>query len=285
MAGSLGRRVVVAAIGIPVAFLFVVWGGWMLAGALAVLGMLGTAEFYRLAGKHAVGPVAIPGYLAAAALPFTTLAYLNQADKEPIWLVLGGAVWLMAVMAAAITFRKPDERPLEAVSVTVFGCLYAGGLPCFVLILRYPSIASSVIAGVSLVFLPLVTTWICDTMAMAGGTLVGGAKLAPTVSPSKTWAGAGAGTVAAAAASFFYGRFVLGTAEITISTLQLILLGFTIGIVGQLGDLAESLFKRQAGVKDSGAFFPGHGGVLDRLDSLYWVLPTTVLVLKLFGTI
>jgi phosphatidate cytidylyltransferase len=82
-----------------------------------------------------------------------------------------------------------------------------------------------------------------------------------------------------------YGQFVLERVGIHIPFAALLLTGVAVGTLGQLGDLAESLFKREAGVKDSGAFFPGHGGVLDRLDSLYWAIPLTVIVLRAFDAI
>ena len=173
----------------------------------------------------------------------------------------------------------------DAVSVTAFGALYAGGLPAFLLWLRHGAVSRSAWAATWLVFLPLALTWISDTLAMIGGSLVGGAKLAPVLSPKKTWAGAVAGAVAAPLLAPLYGRWVLGAVGIEVPVVALVLVGLGVGILGQLGDLAESLFKREAGVKDSGGFFPGHGGVLDRLDSLYWGIPVTVVVLKAFGAI
>jgi phosphatidate cytidylyltransferase len=135
------------------------------------------------------------------------------------------------------------------------------------------------------VFLPVGLTWLADTVAMAAGSLIGGRKLAPVLSPKKTWAGAIAGSVAALALAPVYGALVLAPLGVSLTLWQLVVFGGVISVVGQVGDAAESLFKREAGVKDSGAFFPGHGGVLDRLDSLYWVIPTAGLLLMWFGTL
>jgi phosphatidate cytidylyltransferase len=82
-----------------------------------------------------------------------------------------------------------------------------------------------------------------------------------------------------------YGILVLARLGVSIPWWQLAVFGLVISGVGQIGDVSESLFKREAGVKDSGGFFPGHGGVLDRFDSLYWVLPTSLLLLRLYGTL
>jgi phosphatidate cytidylyltransferase len=130
-----------------------------------------------------------------------------------------------------------------------------------------------------------VVTWVCDTAAMFGGKAMGGPKLAPTVSPGKTRSGTLAGIVAGMAAAPLFSRLALEPLGVMIPLWQLLLLVGIWTIIGQLGDLAESLFKREVGVKDSSALIPGHGGVLDRLDSLYFVVPTAALLYKLFGII
>jgi phosphatidate cytidylyltransferase len=122
-------------------------------------------------------------------------------------------------------------------------------------------------------------------MAMTGGSIIGGPKLAPVVSPNKTWSGTISGSVVSVVLAPVYGKLLLEPVGIHIEIWQLALFGLVVSSVGQLGDLAESLFKREVGVKDSGTFFPGHGGVLDRLDSLYWAIPTAVILLTAFGTI
>ncbi|MBI4421040.1 MAG: phosphatidate cytidylyltransferase [Gemmatimonadetes bacterium] len=276
----------VAAVGIPAAFGLVYLGGWMLAAVLAALGALGAAELYRLAARRQVRPLAAAGWVGAGLVPLAAFASLPDGlGIQGRWIVLGGAAWLMGVMLLAMASRAPSERPLLAVSVTVFGALYAGGLPTFLLWLRYGSGVTSPWAGTWLVFLPLALTWIGDTLAMIGGALMGRARLAPVLSPNKTWAGAVWGALGAAVAAPLYGRWVLGPVGVEFRVWELVLVGGAVGVLGQLGDLAESLFKREAGVKDSGTFFPGHGGVLDRLDSLYWAIPVTVILLQGLGRI
>ncbi len=132
-------------------------------------------------------------------------------------------------------------------------------------------------------FLPLVVVWVCDTLAMTGGSLIGGPKLSPSLSPNKTWAGAISGTLGGMIVAPVFGVLLLRPNEVSVPIWMLVVFGFVISVVGQAGDIAESQLKREVGTKDSGAFFGGHGGVLDRLDSLYWAIPTSVILLALFG--
>lgn len=286
MSANLARRIAVAAIGIPTAVGIVYLGGWALTGTLAVLAMAGTHEVCRMADQSGVRCLRPLGYLGAMLTPVAGFAVLPEGlGVSVLAAALAGAVWLMAVMAVATARRGPGDRPLAAVAITIFAVAYAAGLPAFLLRLRHGADLPSAWAATWLVFLPLALTWICDTLAMAGGSLIGGRQLAPVLSPKKTWAGAIAGSVGAIAAAPLYGALILRPVGVAVPLWQLLVFGGIVSVVGQAGDVAESLLKREAGVKDSGSFFPGHGGVLDRLDSLYWVIPTAVLLLLWFGTI
>jgi phosphatidate cytidylyltransferase len=227
----------------------------------------------------------VPGYLAAAAAPVALYVLTLSSDVRAIWIAYGAVLWLILVMATALARRSPAERPLAAVAITLFGAIYAGLLPAFVIAIRHGKVHPAPWAATWLVFTPLVITWVCDTMAMAGGVLVGGPKSAPVVSPNKTWAGTLAGSASAALVGPLYGWLVLQPQGISLGVVRLMVFGIVLSILGQCGDLAESLFKREAGVKDSGTIFPGHGGVLDRLDSLYWVLPAAAAMLTLYGAL
>ncbi len=286
MSANLARRILVAAIAIPAVLGVVYVGEWVLVGTVAVLAVAGTAEVYRFAGTSGVRPLAGVGYVGAALLPAVAFATLPDGlGLSPLLAAALGAAWLMAVMAAAAASRAPAEKPLAAVAITIFGVLYAAGLPSFLLVLRHGAPWPSAWAATWLVFLPLVLTWVCDSLAMAGGKLVGGPKLAPVLSPNKTWAGAISGSVGAVLLAPLYGALVLTPMGVSIPLWQLVIFGGVVSVAGQVGDVGESLFKREAGVKDSGTFFPGHGGVLDRLDSLYWVIPTAVLLFVAFQTL
>jgi phosphatidate cytidylyltransferase len=181
---------------------------------------------------------------------------------------------VLALFALTIWLRGVDGGPVAAVSTTLFGVLYTGGALAFVYGLRYHRFAIGDAAGALLVLLPLVLTWASDTGAYFAGRAFGGRKLMPSVSPGKTVAGAVGGVVlTVAVAAVFVPMVLVPRAQLAFSPLGLVLFACVVSVVAQIGDLAESLIKREGGVKDSGSIFPGHGGVLDRLDSLLFVLP------------
>jgi phosphatidate cytidylyltransferase len=192
----------------------------------------------------------------------------------------------MVTLTVALARRGPSERPLTSVSITVFGYLYASGLLAFLIPIRHGGAAAAhPVAYVLLTLFPLVITWICDTTAMVVGTTVRGPKLAPVLSPKKTHAGALGAMLGGVIAALAFGKFIVNRHGWSFTDGQLLLFGVAISIVGQIGDVAESLFKREAGIKDSSSLIPGHGGLLDRLDSLYFVIPVAAGLYRMFGVI
>jgi len=279
MASNLARRIAFAVVAIPTVLWILYLGAWPLVGLVAVAGALGTWELYGLARRQGVEPFVALGILTAVVIPVTFYYWLrNSGDMgAPAWYLswaLGAAFWLMTILGAAMRSRGPGGRPLAAIAVTVLGPLYASGLLSFALWLRHGAgEAPHSWLGLWWTALPLVIVWLCDTAAMAAGRLFGGSRLAPVLSPNKTWAGAIAGTVAAVLAALAYGQLTLGRFDAAPPAWQLAVLGVAVSVFGQIGDAAESLLKREAGVKDTSNLIPGHGGVLDRLDSLYFALP------------
>ena len=277
-------RVAFSAVAIPVAVLAAWVGGWVLAGLLALVGVLATREVYDLAAAAGVAPLRRSGLAAAAVAPLATFWAKGSEIHFAEPALYLGALWMLGVLTAAAWRRGPGDRPLAAVSVTVFAVLYAPGLLCFAIVLRHPAgVGLESSTGTALLFFPLALTWIGDTAAMAGGKLIGGPKLAPTLSPSKTWAGAAAGLAATMLSAWAYAAWILDPLDRRLPLLAALLAGAVISVAGQLGDLAESLFKREVGVKDSSSLIPGHGGMLDRVDSLLFVLPVTAGLFRLFG--
>ena len=283
---NLVQRIAVAAIAIPLVVGIIWLGGWTLAAMLAVLGVLGAREIYDIARRQGIEPLERTGWLAAAAIPL--LAYWAKGSEthwaEPALYL--GVIWLMLLLTLAMARRGPTGRPLASVSITMFGCLYASGMLAFLIGIRHGSAAAArPVTYVFLTLFPLVITWICDTAAMAVGTAIGGPKLAPVLSPNKTQAGAVGGTLGGILTALVIGKFVLNRQGWSFSAGQLLLFGLVVSIVGQIGDVAESLLKREAGLKDSSSLIPGHGGVLDRLDSLYFVVPAAAGLYRMFGVI
>ena len=288
MDGNLVRRVGFATVAIPVALLVVWYGGLPLALLLVAAAGLGARELFDLAERGPVRPLRPLGIASAAAVPLLVCAGLADPDDAVVlaraW-PYAGALWLLAVLAWTLAVRSPTERPLEAAAVTVLGALYTGALPAFLLAIRHGGFGQRSWAGAWLVFFPLVVTWVVDTAAMFGGRAIGGPKLAPTVSPGKTRSGSVAGVIGGLVVAPLFGAAIFPRVGIAIPLWQLVAIAAVLGIVGQVGDLAESLFKREAGVKDSSHLIPGHGGVLDRLDSLYFVVPVAAAMYRIFGII
>jgi phosphatidate cytidylyltransferase len=285
MASNLTRRVAFAAVAIPVAAVLLWWGGWALVALVAAAAVLGTRELFDLSRRQGVAPLAGLGLTAAALLAPLTYLALTAGQGLPVSALDLGVVGLVLLLFIALAARRPDERPLAAVAVTLFGVLYAGGLPSYLLVIRHARYGTASLAGLALVMFPLVVTWVCDTAAMFGGKAVGGRKLAPVISPGKTWAGSVAGVAGALVVAPAYAAYALTPAGIAFPVADALLFAGVLAVAGQAGDLAESLFKREAGVKDSSQLIPGHGGVLDRFDSLYVVLPVAALLYRAFGVL
>jgi phosphatidate cytidylyltransferase len=286
MDANLARRIGVAAVGIPAALGIVYLGGWPLVALVAAIGVLGVREVMQFAERQGVRPSRAFGYVTAAAL--APAAYVATTSTEAAqrfgssW-AYAAALWLIALLVWGLAARRPDARPLGAVAVTLFAVLYAAALPAFLVPLRHGAHGLASWPGTWLVFFPLVVTWVCDTFAMFGGRIFGGPKLSPLISPGKTRSGAAAGIAGALLVAVVFGLAVFPRLGIEAGMTELLLIAAALSVAGQVGDLAESLFKREAGVKDSGTLIPGHGGILDRFDSLYFVIPVAAALYRALG--
>jgi len=275
---DLAKRITSALIAAPVALIMIYLGGLPLATFLAAVSAGCAWEFYRIAAAGGVEPLDPVGIPLAGAVPLAVYA-AGIGLYRPSLVV--PAVAMLIILAAVIWTRGPQRRPLGAASLTVMGILYTGGLLSFGYALREHPYAVGDRAGTALVAFPLVLTWASDIGAFFVGRAVGGPKLIPSVSPGKTISGALGGLATTVLVSWLYVRFALRpVALLTMTIPATILFGALISVAAQVGDLAESLLKREANVKDSSHLIPGHGGLLDRLDSLLFVLPVAYL---LFG--
>jgi len=275
---ALAKRIVSALVAAPVALIIIYLGGLPLAAFLAAVSAGCAWEFYRLAAAGGVEPLDPVGIPLAGAVPLVVYAAAVGLYRPSL---VVPAVVMLVILAAVIWARGPQRRPLGAVAATVMGILYTGCLLSFGYALREHPYAVGQRAGTALVAFPLVLTWASDIGAFFVGRAVGGPKLIPSVSPGKTIAGALGGLAATVLVSWLYVRFALApVALLTMTIPATILFGALISVSAQIGDLVESLLKREANVKDSSHLIPGHGGLLDRLDSLLFVLPVAYL---LFG--
>lgn len=286
MDSNLARRILFAVVAIPVAFAIIWFGGWPLVAIVALVAVLGTRELYDFARRQRIEPALQIGLLTA--LVIAPIGYVSLSSIYNTWWVLvagfyAGAIWVMGLLTWTLWRRAPGDKPLEVVSVTIFGVVYAGLLPSFLLVIRHNGYGLKSWPATALVFFPLIVTWVCDTAAMFGGKLFKGPKLAPTVSPGKTRSGAISGVVCGVAIAPLYSLLALQPAGLVIPDWKLMICAAVWAVMGQVGDLVESLLKREVGLKDSSDLIPGHGGVLDRFDSLYFVLPLAVAMYKILG--
>lgn len=268
----------VAVVGIPVAVGAGYLGDVVFALLLAVLAGAGAWELFRL--SRATGMPA----LEAIGIPLAALVPLGTHAVRAGWLgaplAAGGAVFV-ALAGVVLFARAPGEKPLGSIAVTVFGVLYAGATLAYAYALRHHRFVVDPAAGAVLVFYPIALTWLSDTGAYFAGRAFGRRKLMPTVSPGKTVAGAIGAVIVSMIGAWGYNDFVLRpVAQLALAPWTALMFGAVISGVGQVGDLVESLFKREAGVKDSSTLFSAHGGVLDRLDSLYFAIPVAYLILS-----
>lgn len=286
MSSNLFRRVAFAAVAIPVALGLVYLGGWPLVLLVSAASVLGVRETYGFARKVELRPSRTFGYgTAALVAPVAYMALTRPGTAEGVamWWPFAGAIWLVAMLAWILFTRLPEARPMGAAAVTTLAVLYAGALPAFLVVIRHATFGPNSWPAAMLVFFPLVVIWVCDTFAMFGGKLMGGPKLWPAVSPGKTRSGGAAGVVGAVLVGALFGWVVFPRTGIEAGVGSVLVIAAVLSVVGQVGDLVESAFKREVGVKDSGTVIPGHGGVLDRLDSLYFAIPVTAALYRFFG--
>jgi phosphatidate cytidylyltransferase len=259
-------------VGIPV-LVVVAWFGfpWLMLAVLAVT-LSALVELYRLGIKAGVRLLLGPGLVAAIAIVLT-IQFRNDLQMYLLPLI-PAAVLIVALLAA---IARAGRRAFLDWSLTVSAVLYVALLLSHLLLLRDVGEDAE---GRNWVVFALITTFATDTGAFFTGTAIGRHKMAPHVSPRKTWEGALGGFVWAVGVAL-----VLGVAmKLPVAAWQQALLGVAVGVVGQAGDLLESRIKRAAHAKEAGVLVPGHGGVMDRLDSVLFTVPVIYyLVVFAFG--
>lgn len=246
----LKQRLLVAIIGVPLGLVMVIWGGYAFGLFAALIAVLALHEYYSMIRPYR--PNLLIGYVAAigtlAATYFGGLAGLAGG--------IGGSALLLFLWALR---AGPGDHLTGRMGVTLFGVIWIAGGIAYLMLLR------ALEHGVALLILALGATWLNDTFAYAVGRLVGHHKLARRISPQKTVEGAIGGLVGSVL--FAIGVMIYNPDWLHIR--EAVILGLAIGVAGQFGDLVESAIKRDLRVKDSGRILPGHGGILDRFDSMF----------------
>ena len=259
-------RILVAIVGIPV-LLGAIWVGFpALTIIVGVASFIGVWEFNRMAKAWGAAPY-LPYSLLWTALFVAHAQLAANHGNFSLYLIVGGLVPLLAVALV-----RRNRRTLQNCLHTALGPLYVGFLLSHALLLREG--AAGLEDGRNWLLYALFITFAADTGAFFVGKLLGRHKMAPTISPGKTWEGFVGGLACAAGVSVGL-TALLG---LPMSIVCQLALGLLLGTVAALGDLAESCMKRRADLKDSGVIVPGHGGILDRIDSLLTTLPVTFYV-------
>ena len=263
---SLASRLLVAAVLLPVVIGITYLGGWWLFALALAGGFIALHELYGIARE--LRPLVLGGYLGFV------LALLG--------LQLGGLAWMLGgilstFVFAFVVYGLSDVRPSATSSfgVTLLGVVWIGaGLGCLLLVRDIPEFGFWAVMAV------LFTVFAADTGAFFVGRALGRHKMAPAISPGKSWEGFVGGVAAAMATTFL---ILYKDRDEFLTIPQTLVLGAVVALAAALGDLFESAVKRDLAVKDSGRLLGGHGGMLDRLDSLLWAGPAAFYVILAFG--
>src|SRR5215217_4197070 len=260
-------RVAVVAAGLPIVLGSAYLGGWFLLALVSGAALVALHEFYRLA--RALRPLVLAGYGGA-------VAALLGAHVDGIAWMLGGYLltFVLAFVFAAVSETR--QSTTVAIASTVLGAGWIGlGLGHLILIRGFEE--NGRLAAITV----LQTIFVSDTVAYLAGRFAGRHKMTPVVSPGKTWEGFAVG----AAAGVFTTFLALYKEDVFDGTWRALVLGAVIVAAGTLGDLFESLVKRDLGTKDTGRILLGHGGVLDRIDSLLFAAPAAYFTLLALGRV
>ncbi|MCE5284750.1 MAG: phosphatidate cytidylyltransferase [Pelosinus sp.] len=268
------KRILTAIIGIPVAVYVINYGQWVFALAVSLLALIGWHEYCKAMRKKEIKTGFGSGFISIAL--FMACAWLGNAEEMMFVLFLITFITLLNIVASQQRFTLQDA------AFTLLGINYIGILFSYLLLLRYSdSVAlltpwGSLAQGAAYMWLAFIGTWSSDTLAYFVGSQLGRHKLCPAISPGKTVEGAVGGLLGS----------IIGTtvfsAVLKLPLVHAIMLGILVGLAAQLGDLTESSIKRFAGVKDSGQLLPGHGGVLDRFDSILFAVPVVYYYARVF---
>jgi phosphatidate cytidylyltransferase len=250
-------RILSALFGIPIVLGSVYLGGYWYALFLAIVTNVGAYEYNQLLKKRGYRIPAIVTYLGVTL--FIAAIYFEQQ------VLLYPLLMFLFIMLFTSTLFKMDRLSVVESAVSIWGIIYIGGMFGFILLLRMQP------EGAIYTYILLAGVWIHDTLAYFVGVKWGLRKFAPQISPNKSLEGSMAGLFGTAA--IFFSVTILLPDLVPVNPGAAIVLAIGLSVFAQLGDLLESALKRQLQVKDSGGLIPGHGGVLDRFDSLMLAAP------------
>ena len=258
-------RIVISLLLAPVVIGAAYFGHWWMFALVALAAAIALHEYTLMA--RALAPLAPAAYIGVA-------LSLVGAELSGVNWMLGGALSAFVLAFVLKAISEARAAATTAISATVMGTLWIGGGLAFLILMRDISHF-----GRLSVLTVLLAVWAGDTFAYLGGRLLGRHKMAPSTSPGKTWEGFVFGTAATILVTFF-ALYPKRHEFLTIR--ESVILGVVLALAGPIGDLFESLLKRDAGVKDSGNLLGGHGGMLDRLDAFLFAAPAAYFTILAF---
>ena len=266
---KLGLRVLVAILGAPLIIYLILKGGLAFVILVLFINLIAQFEFYKLTEHKGMLPLKILGLIGTVFITFSFYKY----GIEKLWVIL---IILFYLTLLIELFRNKASATLN-ISSTIWGIFYPAVFFGFMILLRElpTELGMDYALGGKWIILMLVTIWICDTAAYFIGKAIGKHKLFPRVSPNKTVEGAVAGAVFSFITAYIFHLTYINS----LSLFHCFAIALIVATFGQVGDLIESVFKRDAGEKDSSNLLPGHGGMLDRFDAPLFVAPLVYLYL------
>jgi phosphatidate cytidylyltransferase len=273
MKGSLAKRLLAAAVFLPCFFIIARRGGIYYLILVDMIIILGLFEFYKMMESKGLRPYKWIGVLSGGALPW--YLFFRQGIYANVLLTLT----FIAVMIAELV-RRDKGHAVYHISVTIFGVLYVSWLGSHLMLLRELPITAGLDykAGYTFVIMVFALTWCYDTGAYAFGRMLGRHRPFPNISPGKSVEGIAGGMIVSVAGILV----VRSLMETRLGIVEAVVLALIASVIGQIGDLVESMIKRDAKIKDSSATIPGHGGILDRFDSLLFTAPLIYYALRYF---
>lgn len=267
-------RILTGLVGIPVVVGLTYVGGVPFFALVALLALLAQLEMYHLLRAAGTAPWVVPGMILGGLVLLQSI--YPPASGLALALVVLGLAYSPFVRPAENGEQAPVAGPLS-MAATLFGVIYPTALLGTLIEIRNGAGAwGDDMDAFALTVATLILVWTTDTLAYFIGRAIGKRPFAPSISPKKTWAG----TIGGAVSAIAVGVLLKLTLLASLAWIHVLAISLICGVLGQLGDLAESKMKRSAGVKDSGALLPGHGGMLDRFDSMILVAPAVYLYLR-----
>jgi len=265
------KRVLVSIIAIPIILVISYIGSFVFFSFVVAVALISFYEFSMLVKNKGINVNIWVGFFSLIFLAINQFS--NVFNTNTFILVL------MIVISGTELFRNRNSA-IYNIGTTLIGIFYIGAFASSLIGIRefYPAVGDIYLRGGYIIISIFISIWICDSAAFFGGTAFGKHKLFVRVSPNKSWEGAIFGFIFAVLTMILLKKILLNF----LSWETVISFGIIIGTVGQIGDLIESLFKRDAGLKDSSNIIPGHGGVFDRFDSILYAAPVILLYLKYF---